>query len=112
MTGGAGRCHGDPPHRPDVATGNRLVRTAGSVFKSGGGRDGQHPPVIGAHDLPTALVNHPVMPVAEKGEVGHVTGSVMDPVHKVVASVMLTGRSHPGHVQPPSRTLSALRCGP
>src|SRR6266849_8325356 len=25
---------------------------------------------------------------------------------------MLTGRSHPGHVQPQSRTLSALRCGP
>src|SRR5216683_5124908 len=25
---------------------------------------------------------------------------------------MLTGRSHPGHVQPHSRTLSALRCGP
>ena len=25
---------------------------------------------------------------------------------------MLTGRSHPGQVQPPSRTLSALRCGP
>jgi hypothetical protein len=40
------------------------------VLEAGGWRDSDEVAVIGADDLPVALVHIPVVPVTEKGEVG------------------------------------------
>ena len=52
------------------------------------------------------------MPVTEKGKVGKITCSAMDPMHQVCPEVQVAGRSQLGHTQCRSRTLSALRVGP
>src|SRR5260370_10336409 len=46
--------------------------------------DCQHAAVIRAHDLPFALMNHPMMPTAEKCEVRKVGWPAIDPVNQVV----------------------------
>src|SRR5712691_10813058 len=61
-----------------------LVRPARPDFETGRRRNREHPSIVRAHDLPTAFVHHPVMPVAEKGEVRKVAGTVLNPVHKVM----------------------------
>lgn len=59
---------------------DRLVRPPGESLEFGDRRDGQHAAVIAAHDLPLALVDHPVMPIAKKDEIGEVSRPAMNPV--------------------------------
>ena len=63
----------------------RLIRPARQLLECSDRRDGQDMAVIGANDLPPTLMHHRVMPVAEKGEVGQIGRSAMDPVHEMVS---------------------------
>src|SRR3979490_2881145 len=65
--------------------GDTLVRTSRWRTKGDRRRDGQHAAVVATNDLPVALVHHPVMPVAEKGEVGRLIRTTVDPVLDMVA---------------------------
>src|SRR5258708_30094466 len=47
--------------------------------------DGDHPSVLPAHDLPATFMDHPVMPVAEQGEVRRLIRAAMQPVLDVMA---------------------------
>src|SRR5258708_27683156 len=62
-----------------------LVRASCRRAESNGRRDGDHPSVIATHDLPATLVHHPVMPVAEQGEVGLFIRAAMEPVLDVMS---------------------------
>ncbi len=62
-----------------------LVGPMRPEFESSRWRNRQHLIFIGAHDLPAALVHHPVMPITEKGEVRKVARPVLDPVDQVMA---------------------------
>src|SRR5258708_33517201 len=62
-----------------------LVRASCRRAESNGRRDGDHPSVIATHDLPAPLVHHPVMPVAEQGEVGLFIVATMQPVLDVMS---------------------------
>jgi hypothetical protein len=48
----------------------RYVWRSGGVLEAGRWRDGDEVAVIGAGDLPVAIVHIPVVPVTEKGKVG------------------------------------------
>jgi hypothetical protein len=43
--------------------------------------NGHDAPVLLLHDLPVVLMNHPVMPMAEKDEVVEIGRPAVDPVH-------------------------------
>src|SRR5260370_5207359 len=62
-----------------------LDRAAGQSFDSSRRRHRKHATVIGANDLPAAIVDHPVMPVAKKCEIRKVARPVIDPVHQMMA---------------------------
>jgi hypothetical protein len=49
-----------------------------------GRRDGQHAAIIATHQLPFALVDHPVMAMAQKDHVVEIGRSAMDPVDEVM----------------------------
>src|SRR5260370_24703289 len=57
-----------------------LVGTACQPLVLGDGRNREHAAVVRAHALPLPLVNHPVVPKAQKAKVGEVGRSAMDPV--------------------------------
>ena len=48
-----------------MTPGSSLVRSPRQSFESSRRRNGEHAAVVGAHDLPAALMNDPVMSVAE-----------------------------------------------
>ncbi len=49
------------------------------------GRDGEHPPVVRSHQLPLALMDHPVVPVTQKNKIVEIGGAAVYPVHDVVS---------------------------
>ena len=66
---------------PAVTNRVRAVKEARTYCR----RDGDHAAVIAAHDLPAALVHHPVMPIAEQGEVRQIAAAAADPMHQVMS---------------------------
>src|SRR5258708_895170 len=70
----------------------RLIGTSTRRAKGHHRRDRKHPAVIAPNDLPVALVHHPVMPGAEKGEVGRLIVPALDPGLPMVS---------PGPARPP-----------
>src|SRR5256886_15623306 len=70
------------------------------------GRDGQHAAIVCMHDLPSALMHHPVMAVTEKDEVVEIGGAAMDPVHDVMCGAPLR---RPVAARPPAVTVARLQ---
>ncbi len=63
-----------------------LVGPARPALKSCRWRNQEEASIVSAHELAAAFMDHPVVPVAEKCQVGKIAGPVMDPVS---LSVML-----------------------
>ena len=66
------------PHSP-------LVRSPCGRAEGHRRRNGQHPTVIAANELPVALVHYPVMPVAEQDQVVEIARAAMNPVHYMMS---------------------------
>src|SRR5258708_10014974 len=79
----SGTCFGDNALNSERSE-KRLIGTSTRRAKGHHRRDRKHPAVIAPNDLPVALVHHPVMPVAEKGEGGRLVVPPMEPVLQMV----------------------------
>lgn len=85
-----------------------MIRSARTGTEGDHRRDGKQPPVFEPDELPPALVNHPVMPVAQQHEVLEVGRAPMDPVddelHEVDGVAFRT-------IRPLSSSLTAASIG-